>query len=315
MEPIDLSSARPDLSGKIKYRKEVRLSTSLATDWKKRLDQLIQWVGNRLIGQELMLETLLIGILADGHVLLRGEPGIGKSTAIQSIAEILGLETVKIRSSEDFVGANLVVIEEYQFLDQALRSNLMMAMQEGRFIFKNEEFYLDKPFVVLAAMNPGKDEFETMTPAQLDRFLLFLDVPGNSLDEELAILKRHQLPPMRLEQQLCAAEILEIQRMVPRVKISDPISEVLVQSIIKVREKIPGQHALSSRSIIGYARACQARAFLNGRTEVSLEDIKSLFRRAASHRVFSHDKAVIEKLICRTLNWLEAQAPDSSKGL
>lgn len=315
MESIDLSTARRDLSGSIKYRKETRLSKSLAAKWKLRLDSLIQLVSSRLIGQKAMLETLLIGILADGHVLLRGEPGIGKSTAIQSLAEVLGLETVKIRSSEDFIGANLVVIEEYQFLDPTLRANLMMAMQEGRFIFKNEEFYLDRPFVVLAAINPGKDEFETMTPAQLDRFLLFLDVPSNSLEEELAILKQHQSPRLRLEKQLCAADVLEIQRMIPGVIISDHLSRSLVQACIRLREKLPRQHALSSRAIIGYARACQARAFLNGRTEVTLEDLKSLFLRVVAHRTLAKADGTFPELIDETFRWLETQAPDSSKGL
>ena len=315
MEPIDLTNLRYDLSAKLKYRSVPELSRETVESWKDRIEKLIQEVRAILVGQEEMLETLLIGVLADGHVLLKGVPGVGKSTAIHSLSQTMGLETRKIRNSADFIGPNLLILEEFEYLDSSFQANLLMAMQEGRILFRNEEIYLDKPFSVLATTNPLKDEMPGISPAQLDRFLLSMAVPPNSLNEELEILKRHQCEEPSLPCLFSTTEILAMQRLIPKVHIPESMAALLAGAIVKIRNRIPDHHALSTRAVLGYARACQALAFRNGRAEISIQDLKALLSRALRHRIFPEQKSLAEEVLLETEAWLDTQEPDSSNGL
>ncbi|MBT3783476.1 MoxR family ATPase [bacterium] len=307
MEQLDLSKVRHDLGSTLKYRSGPGLGAKVARTWRKRLEGMMKQVRTKLVGQDLMLETLILGILADGHVLLEGPPGVGKSTAVQAISETLNMEMRKVRRSADFIGANLLVLEEFHHVDPEFRANLLFAMQEGRVLFQNDEIYLDKPFLVFATLNPDSGGSYSLSMAQLDRFVLYHQVPFNSPAEELQILHLYgdTVQQRALRKVFNASEILEMQRLVEKIKIPDSLATLIVDLVVSTRAPLSTREVglgsefqgLATRSVLDLARVSQARAFLNGRCEIERDDIKVLLRRTLKHKMTGVDEAYREGIL------------------
>lgn len=284
---------------KLKYRKKVQLQAEDLVNCLNSLQEIREQVEKRLVGQKEMLDVLFLGLLTGGHVLLQGLPGLGKSTAIQSFCETLHAEVGQVQRTGEFIGNQVMVIDELDQCTPDFRRALLTAMQERIVVIDEEVYYLDQPFLVYATMNPdlfspsGQVE-RKLSPAEFDRFLLFYEVPFPSASEEESILKLDttaQLFQKSLPKLLGNGEILQMQRLCSAITVNDDLAKSIVRIAQKTRQaafreemgiRSPG---ISPRSSLYLAKACKAQAFLQNRTQASFEDLLSVGKFILRHRL------------------------------
>jgi MoxR-like ATPase len=273
-------------------------------------------MGLVLIGQRYMVDRLIIGLLADGHVLVEGVPGLAKTTAVKALAQSFDLDFSRIQFTPDLLPADLVGTQIYQpatgefttrkgpvfgnvlLADEINRapakvqSALLEAMQERQVTLGEGTHALPKPFLVLATQNPIEQEGTYPLPeAQMDRFLLKLNVDYPSAEEELDIVKLSAKPPAKLKAVATAAELVVAQDEVRGVTVTDVLLQYIVTLVRATRDPgavDPGlkqaiEFGASPRASIALAAASRAHAFLDGRAYALPEDV-----RAIAHDVFRH---------------------------
>lgn len=275
-------------------------------------------VAKILVGQRYMVDRLIIGMLADGHVLLEGVPGLAKTTAVKSLAGALRLDFSRIQFTPDLLPADVVGTQIYQpqsggFTTQKgpvfgnilladeinrapakVQSALLEAMQERQVTIGDETFALPKPFLVLATQNPVEQEGTYPLPeAQVDRFLLKLSVGYPSAAEELEIVQRSSQPMARLNEVASAADILAAQQVTREIKIKDVLLHYMIDLVRATRD--PGSvdaglsravdFGASPRASIALAAASRAHAFLDGRGYTVPEDVKAIAPDVLRHRL------------------------------
>jgi MoxR-like ATPase len=260
----------------------------------------------------------LIGLLADGHVLVEGVPGLAKTTAIKALGQSLGLEFSRLQFTPDLlpadlvgtqiyqprdgtfstrkgpVFANLVLADEINRAPAKVQSALLEAMQERQVTIGDTTFPLPSPFLVLATQNPVEQEGTYPLPeAQVDRFMLKLSVGYPTLEEELEVVARSARPSPVLEPRAHAPEILAAQALVREIRITEPLMAYIVALVRATRA--PGEvdkslakavaFGASPRASIGLAACARAHAFLEGRGFALPEDVKALAMDVLRHRV------------------------------
>lgn len=288
---LDLSQVNFQSDRKIKYRKPQKLTEVECESWWQRIHELRRKVSHRLIGQKDMLDCLLMGLLTGGHVLLHGEPGLGKSTAIQALCDQLHCKLAMVQKSQDFIGANLVIVDELERSDKSFRRALLTAMQEKEVVIGKQQFYLDLPFVVFCTINPSENGQLPLLQAELDRFMLHYRVPAPDLNEELAILAQHlnqsEVYDKSVDHILNAKDLLDLQRLVLNIHISAELRSKMVRTMAWVRtQKFSSNWSgFSPRTTIYWAYAACAKAFLDGRTAVKSEDLNYVMQAVFSHRL------------------------------
>ena len=283
-----------------------------------RIQAIRDEVGRVLVGQRYMVDRLLIGLLAGGHLLLEGVPGLAKTTAVRSLAEALDVSFSRIQFTPDLlpadvlgtqiynpregsfstrrgpVFANVVLADEINRAPAKVQSALLEAMQERQVTIGSESFQLEPPFLVLATQNPIEQEGTYPLPeAQVDRFMLKLDVGYPSKDEELEILQRAMQPAPKLSSVCCAQDILEAQALVRQLLMKPVVQSYIVELVHATR--YPGeldpqlaryvQFGASPRASISLAAASRAHALLDGRAFVTPDDIKAIGPDVLRHRV------------------------------
>ncbi len=298
-----------------------------------------------LVGQRYMVDRLLIGMLANGHVLVEGVPGLAKTTAVRALAGSLGIEFSRIQFTPDLLPADLVGTQVYEpktgefhtrlgptFANVVLadeinrappkvQSALLEAMQERQVTIGDKTFPLPRPFLVMATQNPIEQEGTYPLPeAQTDRFMLKLSVGYPSLDEELEILNRAGLPEPPLNAVASVADIEEAQKVVRRIKVSDVLQRYIVDLVRATRD--PGsvdkelaraiEFGASPRASIALAGAARAHAFLDGRGYALPEDVKAIGPDVLRHRVLptyeaEADGIGAEQLVKKILDVVEMQ--------
>jgi len=275
-------------------------------------------MGRVLVGQRYMVDRLLIGLLADGNVLVEGVPGLAKTTAVKALASSLALEFSRIQFTPDLlpadvlgtqiyqpatsefttrlgpIFANVLLADEINRAPPKVQSALLEAMQERQVTLGDKSYPLPKPFLVLATQNPIEQEGTYPLPeAQMDRFMLKLSVSYPSLDEELEIIARsaHKVPELRA---VCTQRQLEAARaLVPHVKVTEPLMRYIVSLVRATRspEEIdPGmarsiEFGASPRASIALAAAARSHAFLDGRGFALPEDVKAMAPDVLRHRI------------------------------
>ncbi len=281
---------------------------------------IVQEVGRRVVGQEAMIERLLVGLLAGGHILLEGVPGLAKTLAISSLAEsirtvfrriqftpdllpadIIGTMVFDQKTSEFHVKrgplfANIVLADEVNRAPAKVQAALLEAMQEKQVTIGGETHVLEEPFLVLATQNPIEQEGTYPLPeAQLDRFMLKIHVGYPSRDEEKEILWRMAAGrPIPITPVADGAEILALRRTVAELYMDQKIVDYIVDVVRATRapHKV-GLHEVkalvayggSPRASIHLARAARAYAYLRGRSYVVPEDVKAMAPDVLRHRV------------------------------
>ena len=290
-EKIDLTQVNFSTTKKIIYRNIPSISDSQCQSWWLKLKILKTNIKRKLVGQHEMLDCLLMGLITGGHVLLQGPPGLGKSTAIHSLCELLECSISIVEKSEDFMGANLVIVDELNRCEEPLRRSLLTAMQEKEIVVDNQHYYLDLPFVVFSTVNPTESGRFPLLKAELDRFMLHYSVDPPEPEQELEILNRHlgkqEVFEKAIDYVFDATDILELQRLVRTVHIEPSLRQKMVQTIAWVRkQKIDTKwHGFSPRTTINWAHVACARAFLNERINVEIQDLTDVLGFVFSHRL------------------------------
>jgi len=277
-----------------------------ATTLKRLLDE----VGRIVVGQQALLEGLLIGLLARGHVLVEGVPGLAKTTAVRTLAQALGLGFRRVQFTPDLLPGDLVgtpiyhpderrfavrkgpiftpvlLADEINRAPAKVQSALLEAMEERQVTIGDESFALPQPFFVMATQNPIEHEGTYPLPeAQIDRFLLKLVVGYPSADEEHVIAVRDDLDVPRARTVADAARVDAMQRAAAAVHVADAVSDYAVRLVRKTREQSDVAVGASPRASRFLVRAAKARALLDGRDFATPFDVKRSAPDVLRHRI------------------------------
>jgi len=277
-------------------------------------------VGRRVVGQNAMVERLLVGLLTGGHILLEGVPGLAKTLAVRSLADAVHVAFQRIQFTPDLLPAdiigtmifdqrtgefrpkrgplfaNIVLADEINRAPAKVQAALLEAMQEKQVTIGGETHLLAEPFLVLATQNPIEQEGTYPLPeAQLDRFMLKVHVGYPSRDEEKEILWRMAGgQPIPIEPVAEAEDLLALRHTIAELYMDQKIVDYVVDVVRATREpQRVGLHDVKPliaygarpRASIYLAQAARAHAFLRGRTYVVPEDVKALAPDVLRHRV------------------------------
>jgi MoxR-like ATPase len=292
---------------------------------------IVQEVARRVVGQEAMVERLLVGLLTGGHILLEGVPGLAKTLAVRSLAEairttfhriqftpdllpadIIGTmvfdqRTAEFRPKRGPLFANIVLADEVNRAPPKVQAALLEAMQEKQVTIGGETHLLAEPFIVLATQNPIEQEGTYPLPeAQLDRFMLKVHVGYPSREEEKEILWRMAGGrPIPLSAVAEATDVLALRQTIAELYMDQKIVDYVVDVVRATREpQKVGLHDVkpliaygaSPRASIYLAQAARAHAYLRGRAYVVPEDVKAMAFDVLRHRVLLTFEAEAEDL-------------------
>jgi len=304
------------------------------TDQVKAMEPMIQDVfseiGKVIVGQRQMIERLLIGILADGHILLEGVPGLAKTTAVKCLAKTIHTQFQRIQFTPDLLPAdligtqiyrpregdfivkkgplfsNIILADEINRAPAKVQSALLEAMQEKQVTIGEETFRLEEPFMVLATQNPIEQEGTYPLPeAQVDRFMLKLLVTYPNREEELAIMNqqsRREKPEVKPV--LTPGDIVKAREVADRIYVDEKIQSYIVDIVLATRDpKAYGlglenmiQYGASPRASIYLNQAAKAYAFLQGRGYVTPQDVKTVGPDILRHRLLLSYEAEAEEM-------------------
>ena len=284
------------------------------------VDALTLGMNQVIVGQKHLVESLLIGLLSDGHILLEGVPGLAKTLAIKTLSDLIKADFSRIQftpdllpadvigtqiysqKSEEFkikkgpIFANFVLADEINRAPAKVQSALLEAMQERQVTIGEQTFKLDDPFLVLATQNPIEQEGTYPLPeAQTDRFMLKVVIGYPKKEEEQAIIRQNiasekkQVLPI-----LSTADIIKARKIVEEVYLDEKIEKYIVDIVFATRQ--PEEYGLkdmkqmiafggSPRASISLARAARAYAFIHRRGYVTPEDVRAVCYDVLRHRI------------------------------
>jgi MoxR-like ATPase len=296
------------------------------------VDDLKNALGHIIVGQDDLINRILIGILANGHILLEGVPGLAKTLIVKTLAQLINTKFQRIQFTPDMlpadllgtlifnqkngsfetrkgpIFANVILADEINRSPAKVQSALLEAMQERQVTIGDETFKLEAPFLVMATQNPIEQEGTYPLPeAQVDRFMLKLRVDYPKKDEERAILKR--MAKTNVSDNVTAVvdveQILKAQNIINDIYVDEKVEDYVLDLVFATRE--PDQYNLgdmenlieygaSPRATINLILAAKARAFLQHRGYVTPEDIRYVGRDVLRHRVILTYEAEAEEL-------------------
>ena len=304
--------------------------------------RIVGQVNRVLVGQEQLIQRMLVGLLTGGHLLIEGVPGLAKTTAVASLAKAINTGFQRIQFTPDLLPADLTGTQVYRPQDQTfvvqkgpifsnliladeinrapakVQSALLEAMQERQVTIGTETFQLDKPFLVMATQNPVEQEGTYPLPeAQTDRFMLKVVVDYPNRDEELQILRRMSKTATKFEIDAVTspAEILTARDMVDSIHIDEKVEGYIVDLVMATRS--PESYGLnlsqmiefggSPRATINLALAAKAIAFLAGRAFVTPSDVRGIAMDILRHRVAityeaEAEEKTSESIVCEILD-------------
>lgn len=308
-----------------------------------KLESAIQWIpvlreeiGRVIVGQHYLVDRLLVGLLANGHVLLEGVPGLAKTLSIRTLATATAANFKRIQFTPDLlpadiigtliyspkestfhtrkgpIFANLVLADEINRAPAKVQSALLEAMQEHQVTIGEETFPLPEPFLVLATENPIDQEGTYPLPeAQVDRFMLKLKVGYPSKADERLILDRMSStdPNLKVSAVTSLETISEARKLVNDVYVDPKIRDYIVDLILATRDPAAYQLKLgqyiqfgaSPRATISLTLAAKAWALMQGRSYVVPQDIKEIGMDVLRHRVIPSYEAEAEEISSETL--------------
>jgi MoxR-like ATPase len=295
------------------------------------IQRVVKEVARRLVGQEAMVERLLVGLLTGGHVLLEGVPGLAKTLAVRTLAQIIHASFSRIQFTPDMLPADvigtmvydqktqefhvkkgplfahIILADEINRAPAKVQAALLEAMQEKQVTIGGTTFRLEEPFLVLATQNPIEHEGTYPLPeAQLDRFMLKVRVGYPTREEEKEVLLRmssgREIPVERL---LDPATIMQARNAIADLYMDQKVVDYIVDLVRATREPAGvGLKELqplvayggSPRASIALAQAARAHAFLRGRGYVVPEDVRALAPEVHRHRIVLTFEAEAESL-------------------
>jgi MoxR-like ATPase len=320
---------------------DVRAINELVERESAFIDAIVSEVGRVIVGQEHMVERLLIGLLTSGHVLLEGVPGLAKTLTVRTLCDTVSAKFQRIQFTPDLlpadlvgtviynqqsgkftpkrgpIFANLILADEINRAPAKVQSALLEAMQERQVTIGDETFPLDKPFMVMATQNPIEQEGTYPLPeAQIDRFMLHVQVGYPSRDEERKIMERmaqatlrdgDDEPSLQLKAKrvVTPSEILQARKIISQVYVDEKIKDYIVDVVLTTRDpKRAGlkdltdmiAHGASPRASIALNIAARAHAFMRHRGFVTPEDVKAVGPEVLRHRLIRSYEAEAEEI-------------------
>ena len=296
----------------------------------KFVEKLICEINKIIVGQQYMIERLLLGLLANGHILVEGVPGLAKTTAVKTLSLAINTKFQRIQFTPDLLPAdllgtqiylpkdgsftikkgplfsNIILADEINRAPAKVQSALLEAMQERQVTLAEQTFKLDEPFLVMATQNPIEQEGTYPLPeAQVDRFMLKLKITYPNKSEEKEIMKRiSSSNEIKTDVVVEPEEILEARKMVNEIYIDEKIQDYIVDIVFATRN--PSQYGLNIGTLIQYGasprasiylnQASKAFAFIRGRGYVTPQDVKLICPDILRHRIILSYEAEAEDL-------------------
>ncbi|MFC1586567.1 AAA family ATPase [Fibrobacterota bacterium] len=295
------------------------------------VQNVLSGLSQSIIGQKNMLEKLLIGLLADGHILLEGVPGLAKTTAVKALAHAINTDFHRIQFTPDLLPAdligtlvfnpksgefnvkkgplfsNIILADEINRAPSKVQSALLEAMQEKQVTIGDETYKLPELFLVLASQNPIEQEGTYPLPeAQVDRFMLKVIISYPSREEEKDIMDAVSGQGITFsENNAREEEIIAARKVVKQIYIDDKLKEYIVSIVSATRDPLGSgikdiaefiEYGASPRASIYLATAAKSHAFLKGRGYVTPEDIKSIGLDVLRHRIILSYEAEAEEI-------------------
>jgi MoxR-like ATPase len=288
-------------------------------------------VHRAVVGQDRLIDRLIIGLLCDGHVLVEGVPGLAKTLSVSSLAAALSLKNVRIQFTPDLLPAdligtevfdpktgeffvrkgpvfcNIVLADEINRAPAKVQSALLEAMQERTVSIGGETFALDQPFLVMATQNPIEHEGTYPLPeAQLDRFLLKtrVDYPSRREERDVLEMSLNGVGP-KPSPRAGVSDVLAARTALDEVALDDALKDYIIQLVQASRRpaafRMPDLQSLiafgaSPRATIALARTARAHAFLQGRAYATPDDVKAMAHDVLRHRIVTTYEAEAQEL-------------------
>ena len=299
---------------------DIRALNALIEQQSSFINRLTSGMDQVIVGQKHLVDSLLISLLSDGHVLLEGVPGLAKTLAIKTLSQLIDAQYSRIQFTPDLlpadvigtmiysqkdetfhvkkgpVFANFVLADEINRAPAKVQSALLEAMQEHQVTIGEETFPLPKPFLVMATQNPIEQEGTYQLPeAQLDRFMLKVIIGYPTIDEEKLIMRENLRGSMpEVKPVTTAEEILQAREIVDQVYIDEKIEQYIADIVFATR--YPDHYNMpeladlitfggSPRASINLAKAARAYAFIKHRGYVVPEDVRAVAHDVLRHRI------------------------------
>ncbi|WP_439488129.1 AAA family ATPase [Algoriphagus sp.] len=303
----------------------------------EKIADVIQEVRKVVVGQDRMVNRLLIGLFTNGHILLEGVPGLAKTLTVNTLAKVLHLDFNRIQFTPDLLPAdligtmiynqqaanfevkkgpifsNLILADEVNRSPAKVQSALLEAMQEKQVTIGETTYQLDRPFLVLATQNPVDQEGTYPLPeAQVDRFMMKVHIDYPSKADEMEVMRRmaNMSFSSEVNAMLSKQDIFEIRDQINSVKMAEPLEHYIIELVFATR--FPNQYGLkdeakyiqfgvSPRASINLNLASKAVAFMDGRDYVLPEDIKEIAEDVLNHRIILNYEAEADGINTRDL--------------
>ena len=284
----------------------------------EKIGLLVEAIETVIKGKREVIEQALIALFAGGHLLVEDVPGVGKTTLAHALALILECRFHRIQFTSDLLPSDIVGISVYNQPRQAFefkpgpifanviladeinrttpktQSALLEAMSEGQVTADNQTIELPKPFLVLATQNPVEHHGTYPLPeSQLDRFLMRIKMGYPSLDDEKEIFRSQSQahPLLGLQAVISSGEVLQIQEAVRAIHIDESIIDYALQIVERTRHSEFLSLGVSPRGSLALLRACQSRAYVQGRDYCLPDDVKRLATPVLAHRIVANQRA------------------------
>lgn len=303
------------------------ITENISTANQEKIQQVYAEVRKVVVGQEYMVNRLLIGLFTQGHILLEGVPGLAKTLTVNTLAKVLDLGFQRIQFTPDLlpadlvgtmiynqqqskfevkkgpIFANIILADEINRSPAKVQSALLEAMQEKQVTIGETTFQLDRPFLVLATQNPVEQEGTYPLPeAQVDRFMMKVFVGYPSKDDELEIMRRMSNMGFKSEVNsvLTKEDVFSIRQEINEVEISEQLEKYIINLIFATRNPLEYnlakeaeyiQFGASPRASINLNLAAKAIAYFNQRQYVLPEDIKEVAKDVLNHRIILNYEA------------------------
>jgi MoxR-like ATPase len=295
------------------------------------VDPLRQQMARVIVGQEELIDRLMVGLISNGHILLEGVPGLAKTLALKTLASGIDLHFQRLQFTPDMLPAdivgtmiynprdgsfstkhgpvfsNLILADEINRAPAKVQSALLEAMQERQVTLGDETYRLPDPFLVLATQNPLEQEGTYPLPeAQVDRFMMKVIVGYPNRTEERAILDSMAVtePSLGVQPVVSTQDIINARRVVSGIYVDDKVKNYIVDIVLATRDPKPYgidlngwvQYGASPRGTISLTLAARAHAFLQGRGYVTPQDVKDLAYDVLRHRIAVSYEAEAENI-------------------
>ena len=295
-----------------------------------KVQNVVSEVGKVVVGQDLMIKRLLMGLFTNGHILLEGVPGLAKTLTVNTLANVLKLNFNRIQFTPDLlpsdvigtmiynqkrssfevkkgpIFSNIILADEINRSPAKVQSALLESMQERQVTIGEDTFKLDTPFLVLATQNPIDQEGTYPLPeAQRDRFMMKLNIDYPSQEEELKIMKR--MTDLNFNNKVKAIlskrDITSIKNSINNITLSESVEKYIVQIVFASRNsssiglddvKNYISFGASPRASINLSLAGKANAFMNNRDYVTPDDIKEVANDVLNHRIILNFEAEVD---------------------